>query len=93
MKIGTFRISSAKKIRKFLLETIKYREDHEWYIYIAIYESRIFGMCFYRNLNHRSGTINKMVEEAQLKEGEINTIEDIDMNAVLRNYQELSFHF
>ncbi|MGA3015210.1 MAG: hypothetical protein ABSD71_14375 [Bacteroidales bacterium] len=93
MKIGTFRISSAKKIRKFLVETIKYREDHEWYIYIAIYESRILGMCFYRNLNHRSGTINKMLKDAQAEEREIITVEDIDMNAVLSNYQELAFHF
>jgi|GEM_PF-5858550 hypothetical protein len=91
MNIGTFRISSAKKIRKFLLETIEYREDHEWYLYIAIYESRIFGMCFYRNLNRLPETINKILKEASAEEGKVNIVKDIDMNTILSNYQELSF--
>jgi hypothetical protein len=60
MKIGTFRIRSAKKIRKFLL-------------------------------TRSCGTNNEILKEASHDEKEINRVQGIDMNTVLRNYQELSF--
>ena len=91
MRIGTFRICSAKTIRKFLKKTIDLRDNHEWYAYIAIYESRILGMCFYRSLNLLPATVKELMKEALIDEEKINGTNAIDIDAVLRNYQQVSF--
>lgn len=50
MKIGKITIRRAKDIyTKIEIEPRTLKEKGQWYFLVGVYESRILGLCFYRN--------------------------------------------
>ena len=92
MNIIGFRICSAKKIQKFLLETIEYRDDPEWLVYSEIYERRVFGMCCYRNISWLDDSNEPIPYETLPKVETFKIVKDIDMKSIMASYQDLSFY-
>jgi len=92
MKIGPFRISSAKNISNFLSETIEYWDDPEWDTYLTIYESRILGFCFYRSPFRFAYIKEQKFKEDKTSYGSVNIIQDIDMKTMMTNYQDIAFN-
>lgn len=64
MKIGRIVIHRSSKLRKLLTEFRSLREErHDWWRTLGIYQSRIFGICIYRNEVSVNKTLKKILNE------------------------------